>query len=118
MNLANGILFCFLAGAMITISATAVDIPFDMPMPGIEDIYPNSLSFVIIVLAVGTVIAIVASLGYETVAKFANIASPWMVLVFLACGIVAFKQLEVSSWASLQSLWTDSIAFAPPTKAT
>ena len=27
---------------MITVSATAVGIPFDMPMPGIEDWYPNS----------------------------------------------------------------------------
>jgi NCS1 family nucleobase:cation symporter-1 len=28
-NLANGILFCFLAGSMITVSATAVGIPFN-----------------------------------------------------------------------------------------
>lgn len=111
-NLANGVLFCFLAGAMITISATAVGIPFNMPMPTIEAIYPNSLSFVIIVLAVGAVIAIVASLGYETVAKFANVASPWMVLVFLACGIVSFKQLDIADWASMKALWTESIAFA------
>lgn len=111
-NLANGVLFCFLAGAMVTISATAVGIPFNMPMPTIEAVYPNSISFVLIVLAVGAVITVVASLGYETVAKFANIASPWMVLVFLACGIVAYKQLDVSSWAELNVLWTESIAFA------
>ena len=36
-NLANGILFCFLAGAMITVSATAVGIPFDMEMPKLTD---------------------------------------------------------------------------------
>ncbi len=111
-NLANGVLFCFLAGAMITVSATAVGIPFNAPMPSIEDLYPNSISFVVIVLAVGVVISIVASLGYETVAKFANIAAPWMVLVFLACGIVSFKQLDVSSWSTLNALWTESIAFA------
>jgi len=116
-NLANGILFCFLAGAMITVSATAVGIPFNMPMPTVDDLYPTSVSFVIVALVVGSVIAIVASLGYETVAKFANIAAPWMILVFLACGIIAFKQLDVSSWASLQSLWTESIAFAQDGKA-
>ena len=40
-NLANGILFCFLAGAMITVSATAVGIPFDMEMPKLTDTMPN-----------------------------------------------------------------------------
>ncbi len=111
-NLANGILFCFLAGAMITVSATAVGIPFNIPMPTIESIYPNSLSFILIVIAVGAVIAVVAAKGYDTVAKFANIAAPWMILVFAACGIVAFKQLEVSDWAALNSLWSESIVFA------
>src|SRR5210317_372568 len=47
-NLANGILFCFLAGAMITVSATAVGIPFDIPMPTIDSVYPNSIAFVLI----------------------------------------------------------------------
>ncbi|MBK1875335.1 purine-cytosine permease family protein [Pelagicoccus mobilis] len=111
-NLANGLLFCFLAGAMITVSATAVGIPFDMTMPTTDDWLPNSAMFVVVVLAVGLVIAIVASLGYDTVAKFANIASPWMVLVFLACGIVAFKQLGAGSWEELNSIWTESIVFA------
>lgn len=111
-NLANGILFCFLAGAMITVSATAVGIPFNIPMPTVDSIYPNSVPFVLIVLAVGAVIAVVAAKGYETVANFANIASPWMILVFAACGIIAFKQLEVSDWGALQALWTESIAFA------
>ena len=117
-NLANGILFCFLAGAMITVSATAVGIPFDMPMPAIDDIYPNSTAFIIIVLAVGAVIAVVASLGYETVARFANIASPWMVAVFIACGLVALKQLGASDWAGLEAVWTQSIVTAQGGEAT
>ena len=111
-NAANGLLFCFLAGAMITVSATAVGIPFNMEMPGIADIYPNSALFVAIVIGVGLVIAFVAALGYETVSKFANIAAPWMVLVFLACGAVALKQLEVTSWSSLEKIWTESIVLA------
>ena len=111
-NFANGILFCFLAGAMITVSATAVGIPFDMPMPGLEDILPNSWAFVAIVLVVGAVIAIVAAAGYDVVARFANIASPWMVLVFLACGLVAFWQLNVQSWSELNEVWTKCITRA------
>jgi NCS1 family nucleobase:cation symporter-1 len=116
-NLANGVLFCFLAGAMITVSATAVGIPFDIPMPTVESVFPNSVPFVIIVLLVGSVIAIVAAKGYETVANFANIAAPWMILVFAACGIIAFKQLEVSDWSALSALWTESIDFAQEGKA-
>jgi nucleobase:cation symporter-1, NCS1 family len=78
-NLANGLLFCFLAGAMITVSATAVGIPFDMPMPALTDRMPTSISWVLVVLGVGTVISIVAAKGYDAVSKFSNIAAPWMV---------------------------------------
>jgi len=60
-NLANGVLFCFLAGAMITVSATAVGVPFDMEMPKLTDTMPNSTLFVMIVLAVGAVISVVAA---------------------------------------------------------
>lgn len=111
-NIANGLLFCFLAGAMITVSATAVGIPFDMQMPTIDDIYPNSITFVAVVVSIGVVIAFVAAFGYDTVAKIANLASPWMVLVFLACGIVAFKQLGAGSWTELNAIWDQSIQFA------
>jgi len=111
-NLANGVLFCFLAGAMITVSASAVGIPFALEMPAFDAIYPNSLSFVLIVLLVGAVITLVAAFGYSAVSRFANIAAPWMILVFLACGLVALKRLEVSSFAELEAVWTQSIAFA------
>ena len=50
-------------GAMITVSATAVGIPFEIPMPTLDDTLPNNVPFVIITLLVGAVIAIVASRG-------------------------------------------------------
>jgi purine-cytosine permease-like protein len=67
-------------------------------MPGLNDMYPNSLGWVLAVLGVGVLISVVAAYGYESVAKFANIASPWMVLVFLAFGFVALPQLGVTSF--------------------
>ncbi|MBN1126528.1 MAG: hypothetical protein JXA82_16095 [Sedimentisphaerales bacterium] len=109
-NLANGVMFCFLAGAMITVSATAVGVFFKFPMPELNDMYPNSAGWILAVLAVGALIAVVAAYGYQTVAKFANIASPWMVLVFLAFGFVGLRQFisvtgaEISSPAELWSL--------------
>jgi purine-cytosine permease-like protein len=104
-NLSNGLLFCFLAGAMITISATAVGIPFNMEMPRLTDTMPNSLTWVIIVLCIGAVISVVAARGYNTVAKAANWMSPIIVLAFVACGIVSLINLEVSSFSDFWNIW-------------
>ena len=104
-NLANGLLFCFLAGAMITVSATAVGIPFNMEMPKLTDTVPNSITWVIIVIVIGAVISIIAARGFNTVAKAANWMSPFIVLAFLACGIVALQQLGVSSFSEFWDIW-------------
>ena len=104
-NLANGILFCFLAGAMITVSATAVGVPFDMKMPQLTDSMPSSMTWVIIVILVGAVISIIAASGYNTVSKMANWMSPLVVLAFLAAGIVALGQLGVSSFSDFWAIW-------------
>ena len=104
-NLANGILFCFLAGAMITVSATAVGIPFDMEMPKLTDTMPNGLTWVIIVILLGTAISLVAAKGYDTVSKAANWMAPFIVLAFLACGIVSLGELEVKSFSDFWNLW-------------
>ncbi|ALM54300.1 purine-cytosine permease family protein [Halomonas huangheensis] len=90
-NLANGLAFCFLAGAMITVSATAVGVWFGFPLPTLSDLMPNSLGWVLSVIGVGLVITFVAAYGYRFVAWFANIAAPWMVLIFLGFGIVSLK---------------------------
>jgi purine-cytosine permease-like protein len=104
-NLANGILFCFLAGAMITVSATAVGIPFDMPMPKLTDTMPNGITWVVIVIIIGAVISIIAAKGYDTVSKAANWMSPLIVLAFVACGIVALTQLNVNSFSDFWNIW-------------
>lgn len=114
-NLANGVMFCFLAGSMITVSATALGVWFNFPMPGLADILPNSMGWVLAVLGVGALITLVAAWGYEMVSKVANIAAPWMVLVFLSFGIVGLRQFievtgtEVNSFSSLWNLCRDSI---------
>jgi len=59
------------------------------------------------------VMAVIAAAGYETVARVANIAAPWMISIFAACGIVSMVQMDVTSSASLTEgkFWTDAIAF-------
>ncbi|SOE23217.1 Purine-cytosine permease [Spirosomataceae bacterium TFI 002] len=104
-NLANGILFCFLAGAMITVSATAVGIPFDMEMPKLTDTTPNGMTWVILVIIIGAVISLIASKGYDTVSKAANWMSPVIVLAFIACGVVALMQLDVKSFSDFWNIW-------------
>ncbi|RMG67822.1 MAG: hypothetical protein D6722_12620 [Bacteroidetes bacterium] len=97
-NLVNGVMFCFLAGSMIAVSATAVGIPFDIAMPGLGDLYPNSLGWVLTVLAVGAVVTLIAIRGYEQVSRFANLAAPWMPLVFIASALAVLPELGVHSW--------------------
>jgi len=104
-NVANGVLFCFLAGSMITVSATAIGVPLNMEMPTLTDTLPNGPTYIIIVLIVGAVIALIASRGYDTVSKAANWMSPVIVLAFLACGIVALGQLGVGSFQEFWDIW-------------
>jgi purine-cytosine permease-like protein len=107
-NLANGVMFCFLAGAMITVSATALGVWFDFRMPALSDIMPNSIGWIAAALFAGALISIVAAFGYNVVAKFANIAAPWMVLVFLAFGLVGLKEFITETGITIHSteeLW-------------
>lgn len=104
-NLANGILFCFLAGAMITVSATAVGVPLDLDMPRLSDTMPNGLTWITIVLIIGSVISLVAARGYSSVARASNWMSPFIVLGFFVAGIVALNQLGVSSFREFWDIW-------------
>lgn len=112
-NLANGILFCFLAGSMITVSATAVGIPFNMPMPKLTDTMPNGITWIVIVFLIGGVISIIAARGYDMVSKAANWMSPVIVIGFLACGIVALNQLNVSNFSDFWNIWGEGTAPFP-----
>jgi purine-cytosine permease-like protein len=110
-NLANGVMFCFLAGAMITVNATAAGVLFDFRMPGLNDLAPNSAGWMAAVLVMGAMITVVAAYGYNVVARVANIAAPWMVLVFIAFGVIGLRQLGIDSlsgiWGKAQSVvWT------------
>lgn len=113
-NLVNGLLFCFLAGCMVTVSASAIGVPFgiyyDTPAATFGLGAP---SFTILVILVGSVMAIIAASGYEAVARMANIAAPWMIAVFAACGFVALYQMGATTTASLTDgkFWTEAVSF-------
>jgi cytosine permease len=110
-NIINALMFCFLAGSMIAVSATAVGIPFDMPMPELQDLYPTSLIWCVIVFAVGAVVTVLAILGFESLARFANVCAPWMVLIFVAAALATLPKLGVNQWSDFwtvanEKIWT------------
>jgi hypothetical protein len=83
-NLANGVMFCFLAGAMITVSPrrSASD---RLPMPASTTSIQEQCRVGRRGAGGGRTNAR-WSYGYESVARFANMAAPWMVLVFSRSG--------------------------------
>jgi purine-cytosine permease-like protein len=93
---------------MVTVSATALGVWFHFPMPALDDLYPNSIGWVIAVFAVGAMISLVAAYGYEIVAKVANVAAPWMVLIFIAFGLIGLRQFIDATGTkvgNLSDLW-------------
>ncbi len=103
-NIVNAIMFCFLAGSMIAVSATAVGLPFHITMPTLNDWLPTGVGWVVTVLIVGFVITMIAILGYDKVAHFANICSPWMILIFVAAAVAVLPELGVHSFSNFWSV--------------
>lgn len=102
-NIVNALMFCFLAGAMVAVSATAVGIPFKIQMPTLADMYPTGAGWVITVIAVGAVITTFAILGFERLARFSKVAAPWMFFIFVAAAIASFPKLGVNS--DMSNFW-------------
>lgn len=94
-NLVNAFLYSIMAGCMITVSASAVRIPFGIP-PQL-DWYPTDARFVLVVLGVGAVVVTLAVLGFQKLATFATVCSPWMFLMFLAGAVAVLPQLFAAS---------------------
>jgi len=111
-NIVNALMFCFLAGAMVAVAATAVGIPFGIEMPSLSDMFPSSMGWVLTVLGVGTVITAMAILGFDALARFAKVAAPWMFLIFVTAAIAVLPKLGVTPGAgnfwevARESIWT------------
>jgi purine-cytosine permease-like protein len=108
-NLANGVMFTFLAGAMITVAATALGVGFGFRMPGLGDLWPNSVGWVVAVLGTGVLFSVVAAYGYRFLARFANVAAPWMVAVFIAFGLIGLRQLGLEHLGDFWALARNAI---------
>jgi NCS1 family nucleobase:cation symporter-1 len=115
-NVLNAVLYCVLAGCMITVSASAVRIPFGIPEQ--TAYYPDDIRFVVVVVAVGAVVVWLAIAGFRNLATFAMVCAPWMFLMFVAGAVVALPKLgflsqvgEIDGWGAFwemggRMVWT------------
>jgi NCS1 family nucleobase:cation symporter-1 len=111
-NILNALLYCVLAGAMITVSTSAVRIPFGIPDQ--TQWYPSDLRFVGLTLVVGAVVVILAIWGFKALARFASVCSPWMVMMFIAGGFVALPRLgHIGSFAGFWEIAKQQIWVGP-----
>ena len=108
------LIFCVLAGAMVNVSTTAVAIPFDIRMTSVGSSLPT-LGWVVLAVAVGSLIAVLAVVGFEGMAIFSKMSAPWLVAVFIAAAIATLPQLGCHSigdfWrVANERIWTGRAA--------
>ena len=113
-SIVNALGFCLLAGSMISVAATAVGLPFNMPMPSLSDRYPTSITWVLTVFGVGTVVTVLAILGFEKLSRFAKVCAPWMLFVFIAAGVAVLPSLGCTSLGDFwrvanEKIWTGNV---------
>jgi cytosine permease len=94
-NIANAVMYCILAGAMISVSATALGLGFGIPVPPLGAIVPTSIGWVVLVFLIGSGFTTLAILGFEKLSRFASVCSPWIFAVFVAGAIAVLPRLGV-----------------------
>ena len=93
-NWANVVIFTAISAAMITVSATAVRLLFDIPAQ--TQAYPTSFEFILLALAVAAIVVLVAVYGFNALTEFASICAPWLMLMFTVGGMVLLPELAES----------------------
>ena len=102
-NVLNALLYCILAGAMISVSSTAVGSLLGIPTPALTEVLPASSSWAILTFAIGCLFTVLAILGFEKLSKFASVCSPWLFTIFVAGAVAMLSRLGVRS--DLGNLW-------------
>ncbi len=113
-NGANVLIFVAISAAMITVSATAVRVLFDIP-PQIYP-YPTNVFFALIAASASVIAVLVAYYGFNVVAQFATICTPWLMVMFTAGGMVLIPALNetLTGYTTLAS-FSDFVSLAGTT---
>lgn len=96
-NVANAVLYCILAGAMIAVAATALGLAFGIATPELTDIYPQSVGWVLTTVCIGSVITLFAILGFEKLSRLAGFLAPFIFAAFVVGAYVSLPKLGVTS---------------------
>ncbi len=102
-NIANALLYCILAGAMIAVSATAIGMGFGIRTPELTDRLPNSAGWIFLTFAIGAAFLVLAIMGFEKLSKFGEACSPWIFAIFVAGAIATLPRLGVHT--NFDNLW-------------
>jgi purine-cytosine permease-like protein len=70
-------------------------------MPTFTDTLPTGAAWCAVVLVLGALMTFVAVRGYGFVAEVGHLAAPWMLLVFVACGVVTMGKLGTTDLVAL-----------------
>ncbi len=113
-NGANVLIFVAISAAMITVSATAVRVLFEIP-PQIYP-YPTNIYFALIAGSASVIAVAVAYYGFNVVAEFATICTPWLMVMFTAGGMVLIPSLNeaLTGYTTLAS-FSDFVSLAGTT---
>ncbi|GJM44134.1 MAG: membrane protein [Gemmatimonadota bacterium] len=113
-NGANVLIFVAISAAMITVSATAVRVLFDIP-PQIYP-YPTNVYFALIAASASVIAVAVAYFGFNALSEFATICAPWLMVMFTAGGMVLVPALNeaLTGYTTLASL-SDFVGLAGTT---
>ena len=111
-----GVILCVLAGAMLRVSMTSIAIPFEhfFQAPGaMVGVLPQWM-WIMLAVGVGSVIAILAVLGFEGMAIFSKMSAPWMVVVFFIAAIATLPMLGCHSLSDFwrvanEKIWTGNV---------
>ncbi len=102
-NVANAFLYCILAGAMISVAATAIGLAFGVDTPALDAKLPTSVGWVVIALGTGMVVTVVAILGFEKLSQFSSVCAPWLILIFFVGAIAVLPR--IGEFHSASDLW-------------
>jgi len=112
-----GVILCVLAGAMLRVSMTSIAIPFEhfFQEPGMVAGTLPQWMWIVLAVVVGSVIAVLAVLGFEGMAIFSKMSAPWMVAVFFIAAIATLPSLGCHSLADFwqvanEKIWTGNVS--------
>jgi len=86
-----GVVLCLLAGSMLRVSMTSIALPIQHFFVTSGEV-PQWI-WIVLAAVVGSVIAILAVLGFEGMAIFSKLSAPWMVAVFIMAAIATLPLL-------------------------